>query len=280
MSQLAPLLEGATLARVQISDPRWSAPLPPDALAAALEGRRVERLGRRGKYIVWELDDGRRLVQHLRMTGVLLYDPTPDPTHVRVRMALAGGPNSALSAGSAAHTLVICDPRRFGTATLCDDGRALERFFAERLGPEPFDEAFSGAYLRAALRHSRRAIKAALLDQRLVAGVGNIYADEALFAAGVHPARRADRLSLAQCERLHAGVVAAIRAGIDARGASIDDFRHVDGVRGSFQDRFMVHRRAGEPCPRCATEIVKTVVAGRGTYCCPRCQPPPRRVRR
>ncbi len=273
--QLAPLVAGRTLATVEILDGRWSAPLPPVALAKALVGRRVEQLRRRGKYIVWEFDDGHYLVQHLRMTAVLLYDPVPDPPHVRVRLTLSG-PSGSNARRLPAHTVVVCDPRRFGTAELFDSAAALERSFAARLGPEPFADAFTVAYLKRAVRARTRPIKAALLDQRVVAGVGNIYADEALFRASVHPARRAGQLSARQCESLHAGVLEALQAGIDARGASIDDFRHVDGVRGSFQDRFLVHRRAGQPCPRCGAAVIKTVVAGRGTYYCPGCQPPPR----
>jgi formamidopyrimidine-DNA glycosylase len=273
--QLAPLVAGRTLAGVEILDGRWCAPLPPAVLAKTLAGRRVEHLRRRGKYIVWELDGDRYLVQHLRMTAVLLYDPVPDPPHARVRLTLSG-PGGTGAHRLAAHTLVVCDPRRFGTAELFDNTAALEQFFAARLGPEPFADAFTAAYLKGAMHARTRPIKAALLDQSVVAGVGNIYADEALFRASVHPARRAGQLSARQCEGVHAGVLEALQAGIDARGASIDDFRHVDGVRGSFQDRFLVHRREGQPCPRCGAAVIKTVVAGRGTYYCPRCQPAPR----
>ena len=123
-------------------------------------------------------------------------------------------------------------------------------------------------------------IKAFLLDQRRVAGVGNIYADEALHRAAIHPRRPAGSLGADQYERLREAVVWALEAGIQARGATIDDFRHVDGVWGSFQDRFQVHRREGEPCARCGTTIVKMVVAGRGTYVCETCQPRPRGLRR
>jgi formamidopyrimidine-DNA glycosylase len=119
-------------------------------------------------------------------------------------------------------------------------------------------------------------VKAFLLDQRRLAGVGNIYADEALFRARIHPLRPAGRLTRAQCERLREAVVASLQAGIDAQGATIDDFRHVDGVTGSFQDQFLVHRRAGLPCPECGRPVVKLVAAGRGTYVCTRCQPVPR----
>jgi formamidopyrimidine-DNA glycosylase len=274
--QLAPLVAGSTLRDVQVLDPRWSDPLLPEALAEVLEGRQVERLERRGKYLVWVLDGELFLVQHLRMSGTLLYEPTVDPPHARVRIELVGGD----SGEGARRTLVISDPRRFGTAQLIGGQAELDAFFASRLGIEPFDEGFTASYLRFHTRHRRAPIKAVLLDQRVIAGVGNIYADEALFRARIHPSRPARLLSAAECDRLRAGVLEALEAGIDARGASIDAFRDVEGVRGSFQDRLLVHRRAGEPCPRCGRTIVKCVVAGRGTYVCAHCQPRPRRPRR
>jgi formamidopyrimidine-DNA glycosylase len=266
--QLAPLVEGRVLKRVEILDSRWSRPLAPAELTAALEGRRVERLGRRGKYLVWHLSDDVHLAQHLRMTGAVLSEPPPDTPHVRVRIDLRPR-----------RRLAIVDPRRFGTGELLLGTDALEAFFAARLGYEPFDERFTPEHLRTLARGRTAPIKALLLDQRRIAGVGNIYADEALHRAGVHPLRPAGRLSPRQYARLRNTIVQALTAGIDARGATIDDFRHVDGVRGSFQDQFLVHRRAGEPCPACGTTIVKMVVAGRGTYVCETCQPRPRRRR-
>jgi formamidopyrimidine-DNA glycosylase len=266
--QLAPLVEGRRLQAIEILDPRWSRPLAPEELAAALLGRRIERLWRRGKYLLWSFEGDVHLAQHLRMTGAVLSDPDPEPAHTRVRLRLGRG-----------RRLAIVDPRRFGTGELLLGGEALELFLAARLGLEPFDELFTAAHLRALARGRTAPIKAFLLDQRKIAGVGNIYADEALFRAGIHPLRPAGRLSSAQYERLRETVIAALRAGIDARGATIDDFRHVDGVRGSFQDQFLVHRRAGEPCGVCATTIVKMVVAGRGTYVCESCQARPRAVR-
>lgn len=267
--QLAPLVEGRRLRRVEILDPRWCQPLAPAELAAALQGRRVERLSRRGKYLVWNLQDDVHLVQHLRMTGAVLCEPRPEPAHVRVRIEL--GPR---------RRLVIVDPRRFGTGQLLLGAQALEEFFATRLGLEPLEEGFTTAHLRALTRGRSTPIKALLLDQRRIAGVGNIYADEALYRAGIHPLRPAGALSVEQHTRLRDAVVQALLEGIDARGATIDDFRHVDGVRGSFQDRFLVHRRAGEPCGVCGTAIVKLRAAGRGTYVCERCQPRPRARRR
>jgi formamidopyrimidine-DNA glycosylase len=256
------------LKRVEILDQRWSRPLAPRELADALVGRRVERLGRRGKYLVWHLSDDVHLAQHLRMTGSVLCEPDSEPAHTRVRIELRPK-----------RRLVVVDPRRFGTGELLLGTEALEAFFAARLGYEPFDEMFTAEHLRTLARGRTAPIKALLLDQRRIAGVGNIYADEALHRAGVHPLRPAGRLSREQYARLRETVIEALEEGIDARGATIDDFRHVDGVHGSFQDRFLVHRRAGEPCPGCGTTIVKMVVAGRGTYVCETCQPRPRKSR-
>jgi formamidopyrimidine-DNA glycosylase len=289
--QLAPLVEGRVLARVEILDSRWSRPLAPQELADALVGRRVEQLGRRGKYLVWHLSDDVHLAQHLRMTGSVLCEPDPEPAHTRVRTELgplragrgarvdASARGPARRGGRGGRRLVIVDPRRFGTGELLLGSEALEAFFAARLGLEPFDERFTPERLRSLARGRTAPIKALLLDQRRIAGVGNIYADEALFRAGVHPSRPAGRLTREQYAHLREAIVEALTAGIDARGATIDDFRHVDGVRGSFQDRFLVHRREGEPCPRCGATIVKLVVAGRGTYVCDTCQPRPRRRR-
>jgi len=264
--QLAPLVERRTLQRVEVVDSRWSRPLAPEELAAALQGRRVESLARRGKYLLWNLSGDVHLVQHLRMTGAVLLEPRPEPPHVSARLDFGRG-----------RRLVVVDPRRFGTGELLLGPEALQRFFATRLGVEPFGDEFTPEHLRARARGRIGPIKSFLLDQRHVAGVGNIYADEALFRADVHPLRPAGRLTREQYALLRDAVVEALQAGIDARGASIDDFRHVDGVRGAFQDRFLVHTRAGEPCVRCGTTISKLVVGGRGTYVCERCQPRPRR---
>ncbi len=263
--QLAPLVEGRTLERVRILDARWCRPLAPSEVVDALQGRRVERLGRRGKYLVWGLSDDVHLAQHLRMTGTVLCDPEPGQGHVRVRIEMDGG-----------QRLAIVDPRRFGTGELLLGEEARERFFEERLGLEPFDERFTAEHLRALARGRTAPVKAFLLDQRRVAGVGNIYADEALHRAGIHPLRPAGSLTAGQHQRLREAVIWALQAGIEARGATIDDFRHVDGVWGSFQDRFQVHRREGRPCPTCGATIVKMVAAGRGTYVCETCQPRPR----
>jgi formamidopyrimidine-DNA glycosylase len=263
--RLAPRVEGRAFSRVEILDPRWTRPVAPAEVEDALRGRRVERLSRRGKYLVWELSDDVYLAQHLRMTGAILYDPEEDPGHVRVRIDLDDG-----------HRLVYDDPRRFGTGEVSLGPEALEAFFVTRLGVEPFSDAFTPDLLRSLGQGSRAPIKAFLLDQKRVAGVGNIYADEALFRARVHPLREARRLRPRDWAAVHGAVIETLTAGIDAKGATIDDYRDPDGVSGSFQDRFLVHTREGEPCPRCETPIRKLVVGGRGTYVCVRCQPVPR----
>jgi formamidopyrimidine-DNA glycosylase len=266
--QLAPVLEGRTVRHLQILDPRWCMPLAPRAIADAIIGRKVERLGRRGKYLVWELADEVFLLMHLRMTGTLLYDPPPATPYVRVIFALDDG-----------HELRFSDPRRFGTGELALGGQALEAFFAARRGIKPLGDELTGARVRALTRGRRAPIKAFLLDQRRIAGVGNIYADEALFRARIHPLRPAGALTTAQCEALAGAVRDALSAGLAAGGATIDDFRHADGLAGSFQDEFLVHLRAGEDCPRCGRTIVKMTVGGRGTYVCEGCQARPRRRR-
>jgi formamidopyrimidine-DNA glycosylase len=261
---LVPHVEGRTLHRLEVLDERWTRPLPGREVAAAVEGRRVERLGRRGKYLIWELEDDAYLLQHLRMTGTLLLDPLGAPPHTRVWLRLDG------------HDLAYTDPRRFGTGEIALGREAHDAFFAARLGLEPFDEEFTTAHLYALARTSRAPVKAFLLDQKRVAGVGNIYADEALFRARIHPLRPANRLTRAQVDALRDGVIASLSAGIAAKGASIDDFRDPDGVQGTFQDRFLVHLREGEPCLRCGGRVRKLRAAGRGTYVCEKCQPRPR----
>jgi formamidopyrimidine-DNA glycosylase len=263
--QLAPHLEGRTLEQVQILDARWTRPADPRELEKRLRGVSVEHVGRAGKYLDLSLSGEQHLLVHLRMTGSLLFDPPEEPLHTRVRFRLDGG-----------HRMLYVDPRRFGTGHLVASAAERDAYLGARLGAEPFTPAFTALYLRQAARGRRAPIKAFLLDQRRIAGVGNIYADEALFRAEIHPLRPAGMLTTAQWVRLHAAIEEVLAAGIDARGATIDDFRHVDGARGSFQDRFLIHLREGQPCTRCGFEVRKIVAAGRGTYVCERCQKKPR----
>ena len=260
---LAPIVEGRVLRSLEVLDPRWCEPAAPAELAAAVEGRRVGRLARRGKWLDLELAEEVHLVMHLRMTGNLLV--AGEAPYTRVRFVLDSG-----------ETVLFTDPRRFGTGVvlLGDDGR--DAYFSTRVGVEPLDPEFTGEALRAQARGRRQPVKAFLLTQERVAGVGNIYADEALFRARIHPLRPVGTLKRPQIEELRDAVVKVLNDGIDSKGASIDDFRNPDGAKGAFQDRFLVHLREGEPCIRCGRAIVKMRAAGRGTYLCPNCQRAPR----
>ena len=265
---LAPFVEGRRLERLEILDPLWCEPAPPAALDDAVRGRRIEAVRRRGKYLIWSFEDEVHMVMHLRMTGNLLISGDGQPPYTRVLFPLDSG-----------ETLAFTDPRRFGTGVvvLGDDG--LDDYFSTRLGVEPLSPDFTTDALRALARNRKQPVKAFLLTQERLAGVGNIYADEALFKARIHPQRPVGTLKRAQLDALREAVIESLEAGIDARGASIDDFRNPDGAEGTFQTRFQVHLREGEPCIRCGTTIKKMRAAGRGTYVCEKCQPRPRRPR-
>jgi len=264
---LAPAVEGRRITHVEVLDARWCEPAPPEEVSAAVDGRRVERLSRRGKYLDWELEDEVHLVMHLRMTGNILL--APEAPYTRVRIDLDSGEHA-----------LFTDPRRFGTGIVLLGDDARDAYFGERLGVEPLSPDFTPEALAHLARGRRAPVKAFLLSQERIAGVGNIYADEALFRARIHPLRPVGTLKRPQLALLRDAVVDSLNAGIDARGATIDDFRHPDGASGTFQDRFLVHLREGEPCVNCGTRIKKMRAAGRGTYVCESCQPKPRVRRR
>ncbi|MDO9355153.1 MAG: bifunctional DNA-formamidopyrimidine glycosylase/DNA-(apurinic or apyrimidinic site) lyase [Solirubrobacteraceae bacterium] len=268
--QLAPHVEGREISAVRIDDPRWCAPQDAGEVEERLTGRRVESLARRGKHLILAVDDGQQLLMHLRMTGIILWEPEEGAPYERVRIFLDDE-----------YAIAFCDPRRFGTGLLLPTAAERDAYLDARLGPEPLDSAaFTDDVLREVLRGRDAPVKGLLLDQAKIAGIGNIYADESLFRAGIHPARPGRLVKTTQIAPLRAGIVESLELGIASGGASIDDFRHLDGAQGSFQNDFLVHRRAGEPCPDCGHEITKLVVAGRGTYVCEVCQPPPRRLPR
>ena len=264
-SGLAPSLTGRRLDEVTISDPRLTRPEPPELVSAALRGERIADVRRRGKYLVLAFDSGRHLLEHLRMTGTILH-PAPqgyenDP-YARAAVRLDDGSE-----------LVYRDVRRFGTWDVLEPGELDDYFAARRLGVEPLGRAFTTDRLARSLAGRRAPIKAALLDQRAAAGIGNIYADEALWYARIHPLVPAGELVAADVARLRDGIRKALRLGIRRQGATLRDYRGVDGQRGGMQDEFRVYGRAGEPCEGCGTPIAKTRVAGRGTWYCPVCQP-------
>jgi formamidopyrimidine-DNA glycosylase len=259
------VLAGQRFERVEIVDSRLTRPHDPLGVAAELTGERVEAVERRGKYLVVRFASGRALLIHLRMTGSLLHarggaDPEPDP-HRRAVVTLEDGSD-----------VVYRDVRRFGTWLLAEPDE-LEPYLAERLGGEPLDAAFTTRRLAEALAGRRAPVKAAILDQRRLAGVGNIYADEALWRARIHPLRPAGELGEDELRALHRGIRAALKAGIARQGATLRDYRTPDGGSGRMQHEFKVYGREGEPCERCGRPIEKIRAAGRGTWFCPGCQP-------
>jgi len=266
---LEPFTVGRRLERLEVFDPMWCQPAPPETLDDAVRGRRIESLGRRGKYLIWTFEDEVHLVMHLRMTGNLLIMGDQQPPYTRVLLPLDSG-----------ETLAYTDPRRFGTGVVLLGDDARDDYFKQRLGVEPLSPDFTTDYLRAVARKRKQPVKAFLLNQERIAGVGNIYADEALFKSRIHPERPVGTLKRDQLEALREAVIESLEAGIDSRGASIDDYRNPDGAEGMFQTKFQVHLREGEPCIRCGTTIKKMRAAGRGTYVCETCQPKPRRRRK
>ena len=262
--QLEPALVGRRFERVRIDDPRLVRPYEPAEVAAELEGERVAAVERRGKYLVVRFESGRVLLIHLRMTGSLLRAPNgslPDDPHRRAVVNLDDGSDVAYR-----------DVRRFGTWLLLESGEA-EPYLAGRVGDEPLDTLFTAARLGERLAGRGTSLKAALLDQRTIAGMGNIYVDEALWRARLNPLRPAAGLDRNELRRLHRGIRAALEHGLARQGSTLRDYRLPDGSGGSMQDEFRVYGRRDEPCDRCGTPISRTRVAGRTTWFCPTCQP-------
>ena len=263
-THLEPALVGRRFERVTIDDPRLVRPSDPAEVAAELQGERVEAVERRGKYLVVRFESGRVLLIHLRMTGSLLRTAggsLPDDPHRRAVVKLDDGSDVAYR-----------DVRRFGTWLLLEPGEA-EPYLGARVGDEPLDALFTAARLGERLAGRRTSLKAALLDQRTLAGMGNIYADEALWRARLNPLRPASSLDRAELRRLHRSIRVALEQGLARQGSTLRDYRLPDGGAGSMQDEFRVYGRGGEPCDRCGTPIARTRVAGRTTWFCPTCQP-------
>ncbi|HZT92544.1 MAG TPA: bifunctional DNA-formamidopyrimidine glycosylase/DNA-(apurinic or apyrimidinic site) lyase [Gaiellaceae bacterium] len=260
--RLEPVLCGRTLECVEIADARLTRPLDPRAVAAELEGERVAQVNRRGKYLILRFASGRALLIHLRMTGTLLAGDaaTNADAYRRAELKLDDGARVAYR-----------DVRRFGTWLLLEPPE-VEAYVDARVGREPLDRAYRARHLAERLRGRRAPIKAALLDQRTVAGVGNIYADEALWRARIHPLTPAATLETEDVAALFRAVRAALQAGIRRQGSTLSDYRLPDGSRGRMQHEFKVYGRTGEPCERCGTPIEKIRAAGRGTWYCPSCQ--------
>jgi formamidopyrimidine-DNA glycosylase len=260
---LEPHVVGRTFERVEISDPRLVRPFEPLAVQAELEGERVAALERRGKYLIVRFESGRALLIHLRMTGSLrhaAHGSLADDPYRRAVVNLDDGADVAYR-----------DVRRFGTWHLLEPDE-LDDYLGRRLGGEPLARTFTARRLAERLANRRAPLKAALLDQRTVAGLGNIYVDEALWRAQLHPLREAGSLEADELQRLTKAIRNALRAGLARQGASLRDYSTPDGRRGRAQERFRVYGREGEPCSRCGTPIDKIRVGGRGTWYCPSCQ--------
>ena len=261
--RLAPVLAQRRFDRVAISDPRLTRPFDPLVVAGELEGERVSAVDRRGKYLIVRFESGRSLLIHLRMTGSLRSGEggsLPDDPHRRAVVRLDDGSDVAYR-----------DVRRFGTWLLLEPGE-LDAYLDARVGDEPLLETFRARNLAARLAGRKAPIKAAILDQRTVAGVGNIYADEALWRARIHPLTPACSLDLDAVKALHRGIRKALTQGIARQGSTLRDYALPDGGSGTMQHEFKVYGRGGEPCERCGTPIDKIRVAGRGTWYCPSCQ--------
>ncbi|MBL8799541.1 MAG: bifunctional DNA-formamidopyrimidine glycosylase/DNA-(apurinic or apyrimidinic site) lyase [Planctomycetia bacterium] len=259
---LRPHLVGSRIASLRVSRHRLRQRWLP-AWNQLLLGRQVKEIRRRGKWICALLDDDRYLVFHLGMSGQLtiVARELPVQKHTHVIFDLDDGVSQ----------LRFRDIRRFGLVVVVEDQAALEALLDPgKLGPEPFD--LKPAYWRRRLTATRRCLKAALLDQRLVAGVGNIYADESLFEAGLPPTQRGSQTSADEADRLRRSIVRVLNRAIARRGSSIQSYVGGEGLQGEYQNEFRAYGRTGEPCPRCDTPIERIRLAGRSTHFCPRCQ--------
>jgi formamidopyrimidine-DNA glycosylase len=257
---LRPLLVGRTIRSVRRSGLRLRKPWKP-SWDAVVRNARVASIRRRGKWILVDVNDSSVLRVHLGMTGQFTVVPASDtePDHLHLRFELDNGAE-----------LRYRDPRRFGLAEWFGDRVALAETMDRELGPEPF--GVDAGYFRDAMSGASRNLKAILLDQTILAGVGNIYADEALFRARLHPDRRGRSLNAGQCDRLRESIEAVLTRAIEYRGSSIRDYVGGSGLRGGFQNELSVYGRAGEACPECGAGVKCMRLAGRASHFCPRCQ--------
>lgn len=275
---LLPVLEGRRIAAAEVRRPDLRWPLP-ERMAERLAGARVEGLGRRSKYLLAHLDTGETWIVHLGMTGRMLVGGRALGEYVHDAREGAGEGRASPHDHVVIETdegrrVTFNDARRFGAMDLWPTATLHEHRLLRGIGPEPLSNAFSEATLAEAFRGRRVPVKAALLDQRLLAGIGNIYASEALHRAGIHPARAAGRISAARLARLAPAIRSVLEEAIEAGGSTLRDHRQADGELGTFQHRFRAYEREGQPCatPGCAGVVRRIVQGGRSTYYCPGCQ--------
>lgn len=260
---LEPYLTGRVVERVEVLCPKQLGNISPSDLARRLVGRRIERVGRRGKYLLLHLEGGEVLVVHLRMTGKLIFHPQGASVTPYTRLILGLTPPSELH---------LHDVRSFAVVKLTTEDELATHPGLVDLGPEPLEPSFTPQALKAALAGRKGPIKSLLLNQRAVAGLGNIYADEALFRAGINPLRPANSLTSEEANALWRAIREVLEEAISSGGTSIRDYVNGRGVPGSFQMRLNVYGRKGEPCRRCGTSLEGVKVGGRSTVYCPRCQ--------
>ena len=269
---LIPAMEGQIIARAQVNRPDLRWPFP-ENMAERLTGKRVLRLRRRSKYILADLDSGETALIHLGMSGRMLVSGDPLGQFVHDHPATEKHDHVVLDMDNGAR-ITFNDPRRFGAMDLfATDGADTHPLLAS-IGPEPLGNSFDEPYLAAALAHRNTPMKAALLDQKTVAGLGNIYVCEALFRSKIHPTRPARKVSKDRLSRLVPVIREVLRDAIEAGGSSLRDFRQADGELGYFQHSFDVYGREGAPCrtPGCNSTIRRIVQSGRSTFYCPTCQ--------
>ena len=253
---LAPHIRGRRFTGVKIIDNRPVQEPGLEEFCSRLIGREVEGIDRYGKYMVFRLSGGENLIVHLRMTGALLWEPCDEEPFTRVEFMLDGG------------RLVFTDIRRFGTIYLT---RHPEKIVG-KLGVEPLSGEFTPSLLKKLLSGRSAPVKSVLLIQELIAGIGNMYADEALFAARIHPQRPASSLTGPEIKALHKAIIDVLEKGIRNKGASIRNYRCANGEAGHAHEEFAVAHREGQKCPRCGKPVTRIVVGQRGTYFCPHCQ--------
>ena len=269
---LAPVMEGQTIARAEVNRPDLRWPFP-DRMADRLAGRRVLALRRRSKYLLADLDSGETLLVHLGMSGRMLVSGAAIGDFYHDHPAPAAHDHVVLHMGQGAR-ITFNDARRFGAMDLMPTAAQDEHWLLRHLGPEPLGNGFNESYLVAAFAGRRTPMKAALLDQKIVAGLGNIYVCEALYRARIHPARQARRVSAARIAALVPIVRDVLGAAIAAGGSSLRDYRQADGELGYFQHSFDVYDREGASCrtPGCTATVRRIVQSGRSSFYCPRCQ--------